>query len=405
MRRVAGKRRATRKQASRKQASRRRWPRRVLRSCIAVLAGAILAVSSPVSASAQSLLERSPNLAGTWTGSSGVVYFNFMHRFRASNPPQRQVSNTPTFLLAAGVPGNVLVGARYATRSALVAGFPNEWEFFGRYGPLRQSAGSPLDVAVAGAYNQAVGGFDGSLTLARRLGPVRVLAVARGFGDASRELLRGEGVRAALGGGAAVRLTESVALAGDYAVALDSDEDATWSAGVHLRIPTTPHTLSLHASNAQTTLLRGASAGIGSTLWGFEFTVPITLSRYIGALSSPPPAPARDAGGAGDAAADGVVEITMTNRLTYSPETVRISAGDTVRWRNTSDLPHTVTADPAKAMDPANAQLPDGAEPFDSGDLAPGDVFTRAFDVPGTYVYFCIPHEAAAMVGTVVVTP
>jgi plastocyanin len=28
----------------------------------------------------------------------------------------------------------------------------------------------------------------------------------------------------------------------------------------------------------------------------------------------------------------------------------------------------------------------------------------HTFDVPGTYQYFCIPHEMAGMTGTVVVT-
>lgn len=101
----------------------------------------------------------------------------------------------------------------------------------------------------------------------------------------------------------------------------------------------------------------------------------------------------------------GDAEVGMNNQLRFTPGTIRISAGETVTWRNTSDLPHTVTADPSRAMDPSNVSLPDGAETFDSGTLNPGDVFERTFTVPGTYRYVCLPHEAAGMVGTVIVEP
>ncbi|NIP57586.1 MAG: copper-binding protein [Gemmatimonadetes bacterium] len=95
----------------------------------------------------------------------------------------------------------------------------------------------------------------------------------------------------------------------------------------------------------------------------------------------------------------------MTNSLRYGPGTLRVSVGETVTWRNTSDLIHTVTADPEKAMDVANVRLPEGAETFDSGNLRPGETFSHTFRVPGEYVYFCIPHEAAGMVGRIVVSP
>jgi len=95
--------------------------------------------------------------------------------------------------------------------------------------------------------------------------------------------------------------------------------------------------------------------------------------------------------------------VRMTNSLTYVPEEVTIRAGQTVVWTNTSSLAHTVTADPALAQDRSHVQLPEGAPPFNSGDIAPGAVFRYTFEVPGTYVYFCIPHEAMGMVGRIIV--
>lgn len=95
--------------------------------------------------------------------------------------------------------------------------------------------------------------------------------------------------------------------------------------------------------------------------------------------------------------------VTLTNTLTYVPDTVRIAAGATVVWHNTSLLVHTVTDDPSQATIPGSAQLPTKAEPFDSGNLAPGARYSHTFVQPGTYGYFCIPHEAAKMRGVVIV--
>lgn len=99
----------------------------------------------------------------------------------------------------------------------------------------------------------------------------------------------------------------------------------------------------------------------------------------------------------------GPVVVTMDNMLKFIPAQVTIASGATVAWRNTSLLVHTVTADPDKAARPESTALPEDAAPFDSGDIVPDGTFSHRFTVPGTYRYFCIPHEGAAMIGTVVV--
>lgn len=96
--------------------------------------------------------------------------------------------------------------------------------------------------------------------------------------------------------------------------------------------------------------------------------------------------------------------VEMTEQLTFSPATVTISVGESVTWKNVSDgIPHTATCDASKAADPANIQLPAGADPWDSGSMSPGDEFTHTFDVPGRYDYVCLPHETLDMLGTVIV--
>ena len=94
----------------------------------------------------------------------------------------------------------------------------------------------------------------------------------------------------------------------------------------------------------------------------------------------------------------------MTDALRFEPANLTVAKGTTVIWRNSSQTVHTVTDDPDKASNKADAALPSGAQPWDSGNLNPGQMFSHTFDTPGTYKYFCIPHEAAGMTGTIVVT-
>ena len=117
-----------------------------------------------------------------------------------------------------------------------------------------------------------------------------------------------------------------------------------------------------------------------------------------------PPASA-SSGGAGSSAPDGSsFVVNMTDRFRFEPATLTVPKGTTVTWKNTSQIGHTVTADPAKAINPSNVALPDGAQTWDSGAIAGGESFSRTFDVPGTYRYVCTVHESFGMVATLMVT-
>src|SRR5437868_5214283 len=89
----------------------------------------------------------------------------------------------------------------------------------------------------------------------------------------------------------------------------------------------------------------------------------------------------------------------------FEPESVTIRAGEAVLWKNTSFIWHTVTADPAQAKRPEDVALPPAAQAFDSGKVSSGETYRQVFTVPGTYRYFCRPHELKGMVGEVVVKP
>ncbi|MEO8848760.1 MAG: plastocyanin/azurin family copper-binding protein [Casimicrobiaceae bacterium] len=90
----------------------------------------------------------------------------------------------------------------------------------------------------------------------------------------------------------------------------------------------------------------------------------------------------------------------------FDPVGLRIQPGDTVRWVQVNGYHSIASYHPENGNH--ELRIPDGAQPWDSGILlaeypAKGSVFEHTFTVPGVYDYFCDPHEAAGMVGRIVV--
>ena len=94
----------------------------------------------------------------------------------------------------------------------------------------------------------------------------------------------------------------------------------------------------------------------------------------------------------------------MTDANQFQPVTLSVSAGTTVTWTNTGSVEHTVTDDPSEAVNAADASLPSGVPAWDSGPVNGGQTFSHTFTTPGTYKYFCIPHESLGMLATITVT-
>lgn len=86
-----------------------------------------------------------------------------------------------------------------------------------------------------------------------------------------------------------------------------------------------------------------------------------------------------------------VVDVSIQNFL-FNPMNVTVNVGDTVRWTNNGTTFHTSTSTVAPG-----SCLEGGSDPWDSDYLAPGEVFQRTFNIPGTYPYKCIPHCAPPM--------
>ena len=123
------------------------------------------------------------------------------------------------------------------------------------------------------------------------------------------------------------------------------------------------------------------------------------------ATESPPPPPEAEETVSAEAATappegDGAQVVEMNDQLRFEPEQLTIRVGDTVTWRTVGAIPHTSTCDEDKANQPEeHVQRPEGAEPWDSGLVNTGEEYSRTFEVAGEYTYFCIPHEAAGMIG------
>ncbi len=117
------------------------------------------------------------------------------------------------------------------------------------------------------------------------------------------------------------------------------------------------------------------------------------LSNYWGTITvtTTPSATATPGGGGGGGGATpapssaAVLEVTMAGRA-FSPATLTVDAGTTIRFRNNDGREHTASANDRS---------------FDSGIMPVGATFTKVFGTPGTYRYVCLIHPD--MTGTIAV--
>jgi plastocyanin len=85
-----------------------------------------------------------------------------------------------------------------------------------------------------------------------------------------------------------------------------------------------------------------------------------------------------------------VVEVTLTQNLTFSPDEITISPGTRVRWVNGASIFHTIT--------------PDGHSEWNRATVSQaGETFEHTFENAGVFPYFCEPHLSAGMTGTITV--
>lgn len=78
-------------------------------------------------------------------------------------------------------------------------------------------------------------------------------------------------------------------------------------------------------------------------------------------------------------------EVIISN-FAFSPQTLTVIAGATVKWTNNDSVTHTIVSD---------------SNMFNSGNIAPGQSFQFSFKNPGTYSYHCSIHPN--MTGSIIV--
>src|SRR6266566_7397137 len=71
--------------------------------------------------------------------------------------------------------------------------------------------------------------------------------------------------------------------------------------------------------------------------------------------------------------------VESNGQYSFSPATVTVTKGGKVVWTNTTDAPHTVTPDTAKAFTA-------------SSDIAANQTYSLVFNTAGTYTYHCSIH-------------
>jgi plastocyanin len=344
----------------------------VARTGVALLAGFVATAAAAATATAQRLVETTPNLPNSVTALPGFLELTTSQRFDYVGDGRGLVAS-PTFDLALGLPFLLPTGWTAGVRVATEPG-TDEWELYDRIGLLRQAHGAPLDLTLTAAYNTAARSVDGEASLARRAGPIRAVAAARALSNAFDA---GE-ARFAVAGGVVWHPAGGrtpVSVAADVATLLDpgTGEDAAWSVAVRTGLPYTSLSVGLLAGNASTTTLHATSVG-GPTRWGFELNAPVEFAGFVLGWFTDREAALRTV--TEDAAGAAAARVSVANYL-YAPATIRIRAGESVEWVNEDDVVHTVSAE-------------NGA--FESGAIRPGDVWRARFDEPGLYPYYCGPH-------------
>lgn len=87
-----------------------------------------------------------------------------------------------------------------------------------------------------------------------------------------------------------------------------------------------------------------------------------------------------------DAATKSKVHTVVIEAMQFSPQTIKVSAGDTVIWKNKDFFPHTATSDNRS---------------FNSGEIPTNRSWTFVARKVGTFPYSCALHPT--MKGTLVV--
>jgi len=113
-----------------------------------------------------------------------------------------------------------------------------------------------------------------------------------------------------------------------------------------------------------------------------------------------------------DGVPDDADHVVNMQAVAFEPEELTIQQGDTVAWEHAAGEPHNVVAYEGEIPEDAEYWASDGSESEEAaregweegeGAVQSGQSYVHTFEATGTHEYFCVPHEAAGMVGSVIV--
>ncbi|CAL5045169.1 unnamed protein product [Urochloa decumbens] len=102
---------------------------------------------------------------------------------------------------------------------------------------------------------------------------------------------------------------------------------------------------------------------------------------------------------AGGAMAQEVLLGANGGVLVFEPSDFTVKAGDTITFKNNAGYPHNVVFDEDEVPSGVDAAKISQEEYLN----APGETYSVTLTVPGTYGFYCEPHQKAGMVGKVTV--
>jgi plastocyanin len=113
-----------------------------------------------------------------------------------------------------------------------------------------------------------------------------------------------------------------------------------------------------------------------------------------------------------DGVPDDADHVVNMQAVAFEPEELTIQQGDTVAWKHAAGEPHNVVAYEGEIPEDAEYWASGGFESEEAaregweegeGAVQSGQSYVHTFEATGTHEYFCVPHEAAGMVGSVIV--
>jgi plastocyanin len=169
----------------------------------------------------------------------------------------------------------------------------------------------------------------------------------------------------------------------------------------------------------------GGDASLPAAVSTFDDAALRAAFAVVGALDKAPVGEGSESGGesedpaysGGPNVVAGVPEnadhVVKMQAVAFEPESLTVSQGDTVAFEYAAGEPHCVFAYEDEIPEDAEYWASGGFESQEAaetgwneekkGAVQSGQSYVHTFEIKGTHGYYCLPHEAAGMVGEVVV--